>query len=80
MMTSFRSKSTIDLVICTKDHSSMQCQPVAYNVSDHFPTMVDFNDTPIPAQNDTIPKVNWEIYTTIPTILSSEIYINGQFD
>ena len=50
------------------------------NGSDHFPIMVDFNDIPITAQNDTIPKVNWEMYTTILTILSSEIYSNGQFE
>jgi hypothetical protein len=78
MTTSLRSKTTIDLIISTENHSSVQCQPLAYNGSDHFPIMVDFTDIPITLQDNTIPKVNWEIYTTILTILNPEIYVDSQ--
>ncbi len=77
MTTSLRSKTTIDLIIFTENHSSVQCQPLAYNVSDHFPIIVDFTDIPITLQDNTTPKLNWEIYTTILTIFNPEIYVNG---
>jgi len=58
MTTSLRSKTTIDLIIFTENHSSVQCQPLAYNVSDHFPIIVDFTDIPITLQDNTTPNVN----------------------
>jgi endonuclease/exonuclease/phosphatase (EEP) superfamily protein YafD len=78
MTTSLRSKTTIDLIISTENHSSVQCQPLAYNGSDHLPIMVEFTDIPIAYQENIIPKVNWEIYSTILTILHTEIYDNCQ--
>ena len=74
MTTSHRSKTTIDLIISNEQQFSVQCQPLAYNGSDHVPIMVDFANIPIIERNNSIPKVNWNLYTTILTILSPEIH------
>ncbi|CAF2101844.1 unnamed protein product, partial [Rotaria magnacalcarata] len=79
MTTSLRSETTIDLIISNEDQFSVQSQLLAHNGSDHLPIMVDFTDIPITEHSNTIPKVNWEIYTTILTILSPEIYNNTQY-
>ncbi|CAF4452678.1 unnamed protein product [Rotaria magnacalcarata] len=78
MTTSLRSETTIDLIISNEHQYSVQSQPLAHNGSDHFPILTEFTDITTTEQINTIPKVNWEIYTTILTILSPEIHNDTQ--
>jgi hypothetical protein len=72
MTTSLRSKTAIDLII------SIECDRVPYNGSDHVPIFTEFNNIKINDQQQIIPKVNWDIYITIITILNPEIEHNNQ--
>ncbi|CAF4442034.1 unnamed protein product [Rotaria sp. Silwood2] len=58
MTTSLRSKTTIDLIISTEHQFSVQCQPLAYNGSDHIPIMTEFANIPIINRNNPIPKIS----------------------
>ena len=74
MTTSLRSETTIDLIISNEQQFLVQCQPLAYKRSDHIPIMVDFANIPSIKRNNSIPKVNWNLYTAILTILGPEIH------
>ncbi|CAF3459734.1 unnamed protein product [Rotaria socialis] len=73
MITSLRSKTTIDLVISTVQEASVQCNQLPYNGSDHFPILAEFNDIILKHQQQYIQKINWNLYTIMLSILSSEI-------
>jgi hypothetical protein len=73
MTTSLRSKSTIDLIISTEQQNTVQCQQLPYYGSDHIPILTEFSNIKINDQQQNTPKVNWDIYTSILTILNPEI-------
>ena len=74
MTTSLRSKTPIDRIISNEQQLSVQCKPLAYNGSGHIPIMADFANIPTTKRNNSIPKVNWNLYTRTLTILSPEIH------
>ena len=73
MTTSLRSKTTIDLIISTEQERSVQCQQLPYNGSDHFPILAEFNTININNPQQYIQKVNWNLYTSILSILNTEL-------
>ncbi|CAF1272528.1 unnamed protein product [Adineta steineri] len=73
MITSLRSETTIDLIISTEQQSSVHCQALPYFGSDHLPILTEFTNIKINKQQRNIPKINWDIYTSILTILNPEI-------
>ncbi|CAF1951619.1 unnamed protein product [Rotaria magnacalcarata] len=69
MITSLRSKTIIDLVTSTVQEASVQCKQLPYNGSDHFTIFAEFNDIVLKHNNNIYTKINWNLYTTMFSIL-----------
>ncbi|CAF5197222.1 unnamed protein product, partial [Rotaria magnacalcarata] len=63
MITSLRSKATIDLIISTDQEASVQCNQLSDNGSDHFPILTEFNNIVLKHQHQYIFKKLIGIYT-----------------
>ena len=78
MTTSLRSDTTIDLILSSEDEPAVQCQSLPYYESDHIPILAEFTDLQIEDQQRMISKIDWMVYTTILTVLYTELDADQQ--
>ncbi|CAF4019794.1 unnamed protein product [Rotaria sp. Silwood1] len=73
MITSLRSRTTIDLIISSENELTTHCQQLPYNGSDHTPIFAEFNNINITHHQNFIHKVNWNLFQIVLCVLGSEI-------
>ena len=71
--TSLRSNTTIDCIISTEPEFSVQYQSLAYTSSDHLPILAEFNNIEIQNNKIYVPKIYWNVYQAILTMICKEI-------